>query len=208
MTTVFERTRSVIETSGFLLRLTRDQSLPDAVRTEAKQLLRHYPTADAVRLAGRWEAIRQDEVSKLPSGPKALHPALATWPLLEPLFCDPELPNAPEPAVQPDFATAPAVPPLPRAEGDVVSANFHILGRAVPTGMGCLSINYRRFASARAQVLSRASVVLGSPASASRWFVGRVRSLGKRQPCTLMNTVRDFTLVMETLSCLEYGIYW
>lgn len=208
MTTVYERTRSVIETSDFMLRLTRDQSLPDTVRSEARQLLRHYPTAEAIRLAGRWETIRQDEVSKLPGSPKALHPALATWPLLEPLFCDSELLDAPELAVQPDFTTAPAVPPLPRAEGNVVSANFHILGLTVPLGMGCLSIEYRRFASARAQVLSRATVVLGSPASASRWFVGRVRSLDKRHPCTLMSTVHDFTLVMETLSRLEHGIYW
>lgn len=206
MTTVYERTRSVIETSDFLLRLTRDQSLPDTVRSEARLLLRHYPTADTVRLAGRWEAIRQDEVSKLPGCPKALHPALATWPLLEPLFCDSELPDTPELGAQPDVTTFPALHPIPRAEGDAVAADFHILGLAAPTGMGCLSIEYRRFTSARAQVLSRATVVLGSPASASHWFVGRVRSLDKRHPCTLMSTVHDFTLVMETLSRLEHGI--
>ena len=208
MTTVYERTRSVIETSDFLLRLIRDKSLPDTVRSEARLLLRHYPTADTVRLAGRWEAIRQDEVSKLPGSPKALHPALATWPLLEPMFCDSELPDAPRLGAQPDLAPFPTRHPLPRAEGDVVSAHVHILGLAVPIGMGCLSIEYRRFASARAQVLSRATVVLGSPASASRWLVGRVRSLDKRQPCTLISTVHDFTLVMETLSRLEHGIYW
>lgn len=78
MTTPYERTRAVIETSDFLLRLTRDQSLPETVRSEARLLLRHYPAADVVRLAGRWELIRQDEVSKLPGSPKALHPALAT----------------------------------------------------------------------------------------------------------------------------------
>jgi hypothetical protein len=208
MTTVYERTRSVIETSDFLLRLTRDQSLPDTVRSEARRLLRHYPTADIVRLAGRWETIRQNEVSKLPGRPEALHPALATWPLLEPLFCDSELPDTPELSAQPDFATFPSVHPIPSAEGGVVAAHFRILGPAVPKCMGCLSIEYRRFTSARAQVLSRAIVVLGSPASASSWFVGRVRSLDKRQPCTLMNTVHDFNLVMETLSRLEYGIYW
>lgn len=208
MTTIYERTRSVIETSDFLLRLSRDKSLPDTVRSEAKQLLRHYPTAEAIRLAGRWEAIRQDEVSKLPGSPKTLHPALATWPLIEPLFCDSELPDAPGLGAQSDLATFLSLHPIPSAEGSVVAAHFRILGPAVPTGMGCLSIEYRRFTSARAQVLSRAIGVLGSPASASSWFVGRVRSLDKRQPCTLMNTVHDFTLVMETLSRLEYGIYW
>lgn len=208
MTTVYERTRSVIETSDFLLRLIRDNSLPDTVRSEARQLLRHYPTPDAVRLAGRWEVIRQDEVSKLPGSPKALHPALATWPLLEPLFCDSELADAPGLGAQSDLAPSPALYPIPRAEGDVVAAEFHILGLAAPTGMGGLSIEYRCFTSAQALVLSRATAVLGSPASAGSWFVGRIRSLDKRQPCTLMSTVNDFTLVMETLFRLEYGIYW
>lgn len=93
MTTPYERTRAVIETSDFLLRLIRDQSLPDTVRREARLLHRHYPAADVVRLAGRWETIRQEEVSKLPGNPKALHPALATWPLVEPMFCDSEPPR-------------------------------------------------------------------------------------------------------------------
>lgn len=208
MTTVYERTRSVIETSDFLLRLSRDKSLPDAVRNEARQLLRHYPTAEAIRLAGRWEAIRQDEVSKLPGSPQALHPALATWPLLEPLFCDSELPEDPEMGVQSDFSTFPALPPIPRGEGDVVAADVHILGLAAPSGMGCLSIEYRCFISAQSQVLSRATVVLGSPACASGWFVGRIQGLDKRPPCTLMSTVHDFTSVMEILSCFEYWINW
>jgi hypothetical protein len=88
MTTAYERTRSVIETGGFLARISRDKTLPDFVREQAKHLLRHYPTAEAVSLAGRCEAIRQNEVSKLSGSPKALHPALSTWPLLDPFFCD------------------------------------------------------------------------------------------------------------------------
>lgn len=88
MTTVYERTRSVIETREFLMGLSRAEWLPDTFRNEAKQLLRHYPTAEAVRLAGRCEAIRQAEVSRLPVSLEHLHPALATWPILEPFFCD------------------------------------------------------------------------------------------------------------------------
>lgn len=88
MTTVYERTRSVIETGDFLARLFRDKSLPENIRSQAKRLLRHYPTADAVRLAGRCEAIRQDEILKLPCSPGTLHPALGTWPLFDPFFCD------------------------------------------------------------------------------------------------------------------------
>lgn len=88
MTTPYERTLSVVETGSFLGRLSRDRSLPDNVRVQAKQLLRHYPTPQAVRLAGRCEAIRQEEISRLPICPQTLHPALATWPLLEPFFCD------------------------------------------------------------------------------------------------------------------------
>ncbi|WP_328586023.1 BPSL0761 family protein [Pseudomonas syringae] len=48
MTTAYERTRSVIETGGFLSRISRDQTSPDNVREQARQLLRHYPTAEAV----------------------------------------------------------------------------------------------------------------------------------------------------------------
>lgn len=88
VTTVSERTLSVIETNGFLVRISQDKSLPDNVREQARKLLRHYPTPEAVRLAGRCEAVRQDEVSKLACNLKALHPALATWPLLDPFFCD------------------------------------------------------------------------------------------------------------------------
>jgi hypothetical protein len=208
VTTVYERTRSVIETSAFLVRISRDKSLPDAVRSEAKQLLRYYPSPEAVRLAGRCEAIRQDEVSKLPGNPKALHPALATWPLLEPFFCDSTRQDAPEPGVLSDLFTSTAQEFVPRIEGNSVFGSFQILGPAAPTGMGCLSIEHRCFTSARAQVISRATVVLGSLAGASSWFVNRVRSLDRRQPCTLMSTVHDLTLVLETLSRFEYGIYW
>lgn len=202
MTTVFERTRSVIETSGFLLRLTRDQSLPDAVRSEAKQLLRHYPTADAVRLAGRWEAIRQHEVSKLPGSPRALHPALATWPLVEPMFCDLELPDAPELGAHPDWANFPALHPTPSAAGGV-----RILGPAKSIGMSCLSIEYRCFISARSAVLACATTMLGSRAKANSWFVDKFRGLEYRRPCTMMSTVHDFSLVMDGLFRIVYGSY-
>lgn len=84
MTTVYERTRSVIETGVFLDRLARDGSLPQDIREQAKHLLRHYPTAQAVKLAGKCEEIRQYEISKLPISPKALHPALASWPVSPP----------------------------------------------------------------------------------------------------------------------------
>lgn len=98
MTTAYERTRSVIETGGFLATISRDKTLPDYVRKQAKQLLRHYPTEEAVRLAGRCEAIRQDEVSRLSGNPKSLHPALSTWPLLDPFFCDTTIHDAPHPS--------------------------------------------------------------------------------------------------------------
>lgn len=88
MTTAYERTRSVIETGAFLERLSRDNSLPDTIRGEAKHLLRHYPTAEAVRLAGRCEVARQNEILKLPGSPNILHPVLATWPLLDSFFYD------------------------------------------------------------------------------------------------------------------------
>lgn len=206
MTTVLERTSSVIATSGFLLRLSRDRSLPDAIRNEASQLLRHYPTPEAVSLAGRYEAIRQDQVAKLPGSPKALHPVLATWPLLEPFFCESILQDAPEASIPPDFSTT-TLRFTPRIKSDGVVAGFQILGPAASTGMGCLSIEYQCFTSARAQVLTCATVVFGSPTRASDWFVSRIRSLDKQQPCTMMHSAHEFHMVIDTLFRIEHGFY-
>lgn len=60
MTMPTERTRSIIQTRDFLVNLSHDKSLPDAVRAEAHRLLRHYPTADEVLLAGKVEEQRAD----------------------------------------------------------------------------------------------------------------------------------------------------
>ena len=45
MTMPSERTRAIIQTREFLVDLSRDKTLPEAVRTEARRLLRHYPSA-------------------------------------------------------------------------------------------------------------------------------------------------------------------
>jgi len=60
MTMPRERTRSIIQTREFLVDLSRDKTLPEAVGTEARRLLRHYPTTDEVLLAGRVEEERED----------------------------------------------------------------------------------------------------------------------------------------------------
>lgn len=78
---------------------------------------------------------------------------------------------------------------------------------AAPSGTSCLSIEYRYFVSARAQVLSRASAVLGSPTRASSWFVSRILSLDGQQPCRLLLNANKFPLVMDVLTRLEHGIF-
>ncbi|WP_084710215.1 BPSL0761 family protein [Pseudomonas sp. StFLB209] len=50
-----ERTRAVIQTGEFLLELSRDTSLPERIRRDAKFLLRHYPDQFQMLLAGRIE---------------------------------------------------------------------------------------------------------------------------------------------------------
>lgn len=132
MTTSYERTRSVIETSEFLAKISRDKFLPYHIREQARQLLRHYPTPKAVRLAGRCEAVRQDQISKLPGGPKALHPALATWPLLDPFFYDFTDQVALQPNDQTILATSPTLQPVPRREGNIVAAQFKMLELSSP----------------------------------------------------------------------------
>lgn len=53
MTIPSERTRLVIQTREFLVDLSRNKTLPEAVRTEARRLLCHYPSADEVCWPGR-----------------------------------------------------------------------------------------------------------------------------------------------------------
>ncbi|WP_333909743.1 BPSL0761 family protein [Pseudomonas extremaustralis] len=150
MTTPYERTLSVIETGSFLAMLWRDRSLPDNVRDQAKQLLRHYPTPQAVRLAGRCEAIRQYEISKLPISPQTMHPALATWPLLEPFFYDSTERDTPKPVAPPAAATVPKLQSISGTVGAHQAVSLQMLGQAQSTGIGCLSAEYRCFKSARA----------------------------------------------------------
>ncbi len=55
MTMPHERTRAVINTGAFLIELSRNAELPEDVRSSAKHLLRHYPSAGEVLLAGKGE---------------------------------------------------------------------------------------------------------------------------------------------------------
>lgn len=55
MTMPDERSRAVVQTRDFLVRLSQDSSLPEKVRHDAKFLLRHFPTRDDVILAGQIE---------------------------------------------------------------------------------------------------------------------------------------------------------
>lgn len=50
-----ERTRAVVQTRDFLVELSRDTSLPERVRRDARFLLRHYPSQSDMLLAGRIE---------------------------------------------------------------------------------------------------------------------------------------------------------
>ncbi|WP_459743586.1 BPSL0761 family protein [Pseudomonas sp. 3A(2025)] len=62
-----ERTRAVIQTGEFLLELSRDRSLPERIRRDAKFLLRHYPDQFQMLLAGRIE--EGSDPSIWPMGP-------------------------------------------------------------------------------------------------------------------------------------------
>ncbi|WP_224789950.1 BPSL0761 family protein [Pseudomonas fluorescens] len=67
MTMPNERTRAVIQTGEFLLELSRDSSLPERIRHDAKHLLRHYPNQSQMLLAGRIEEELDPSIS--PMGP-------------------------------------------------------------------------------------------------------------------------------------------
>ncbi|MFZ6048086.1 BPSL0761 family protein [Pseudomonas sp. CR3202] len=55
MTVPRERTRSVIKAEEFLRQLSRNSELPQDIRSYAKSLLRHYPSAYEIFSLGRLE---------------------------------------------------------------------------------------------------------------------------------------------------------
>lgn len=55
MTMPHERSRAVIQTRAFLIEVSKNATLPAKIRSDAKFLLRHYPSSDQVLLAGRIE---------------------------------------------------------------------------------------------------------------------------------------------------------
>ncbi|MNJ52756.1 hypothetical protein D3C77_481090 [compost metagenome] len=67
MTMPNERSRAVIQTREFLVELSRDMSLPERIRRDAKFLLRHFPSRDEVLIAGRIEESTASTVA--PMGP-------------------------------------------------------------------------------------------------------------------------------------------
>ena len=55
MTLPYERTRAILKTEEFLRELSRHSGLPQDIRSYAKSLLRHYPSADQIFSVGRLE---------------------------------------------------------------------------------------------------------------------------------------------------------
>ncbi|KTG24730.1 hypothetical protein AWR38_22790 [Idiomarina sp. WRN-38] len=55
MTLPNERTRAIIQTEAFLIELSKDKSICDEKRQEARRLLRHYPSRKEMLLAGQVE---------------------------------------------------------------------------------------------------------------------------------------------------------
>ncbi|WP_090268487.1 BPSL0761 family protein [Pseudomonas panipatensis] len=64
MTMPHERTRAVLQTRDFLLEISRDQTLSEKIRHDAKFLLRHYPSEFDLKMAGRIE----ESVREFPIG--------------------------------------------------------------------------------------------------------------------------------------------
>ena len=88
MTTAIERTRNVVQTRRFLQELSRDLSVSEAVQQQAKNLLRHYPTSEAVKLAGRIEERCKEALSLMAEKSGPLDPILASWLVCDLMFCD------------------------------------------------------------------------------------------------------------------------
>jgi len=55
MTTRDERTRTLLQAGTFLKELQADTDLPEAVRNEARRLVRHYPSVANIQLLAKVE---------------------------------------------------------------------------------------------------------------------------------------------------------
>ena len=64
MTMPSERTRAFIQTRDFLVELEQDPMLSASIRRQARQLLRHYPHANAILRAGQLEERRLDRLAE------------------------------------------------------------------------------------------------------------------------------------------------
>jgi len=64
MTMPNERTRALIQTRDFLVELSQDVAILASIRRQADQLLRHYPSAKQILLAGALEERRVDRLTE------------------------------------------------------------------------------------------------------------------------------------------------
>lgn len=212
MTTVHERTRTVVETGEFLAQLSKDIALPDHIRSQAIRLLRHYPSAQDICREGRFEALRRDEIDRLLGTATLLPPALAVWTLCTPFFCEAKEDYSREGDGPPDRVNNSAeTMEVASILGSVVwdvSSDSHRMMRSVSIALdGCLTQGYRCKASRQKQALSYASKVFGSRESAIRWWNKPASGLYKRSPCSLVSNHVGYVLVMDFLTRLEYGVY-
>lgn len=93
MTMVDERTRSVVQAGAFLRELAGDPALPEAIRLQARCLLRHYPAAADIWRAGAVEERLRGLLEEA-----SLPPEVRCLLLHEPLFCDARTADGQEPS--------------------------------------------------------------------------------------------------------------
>jgi hypothetical protein len=210
-----ERANSMVSAGEFLADLAKDKNLPDLVRQRAKQLLRHYPSAQEIWSAGRLEMLRQQEIAQLFDDAVLLPPVLAVWPCCETFFSDAqgqdELPdNGSQAKVRaPSERVVVANKPfrVEPASEDFFQGAAQLLRPIARVHGACLRPDYQYFVIRRAQALAYASEVLGSFELAEDWIGKPALGLGKRQPCALLLSREGYALVMDLLAKIEYGVY-
>lgn len=211
MTTVHERTSSLVETGEFLAQLSKDIALPDHIRSQAIRLLRHYPSAEDIRREG--DLRRYDETKLIDSLvlPRCFLPRsrFGHW---THFFCEAKEDysregNGPTDRVSNSAETMEVAFTLGSAVWDVSSGRHRMIRSMSIPGYGCLTIEFCSEASRQKQALSYASKVFGSRESAIRWWSKSGLGLYKRPPCSLMSNRAGYVLVMDFLARLEYGVY-
>lgn len=184
MTLPHERTRSVLETERFLREICRNSELPPDIRSQAKGLLRHYPSAYQVFSLGRLEEclINDEAGAEVRRRLVAFH---------QPLFCSSLATASHELRLLAKPKHTPSVR-NPKSQRTALKSD-------------CYSVDGVTFSSHLDRIRIRALEVFSDDAVAAAWLAEPNTVLGEVSPESLCATKAGAQQVLKVLNAIEWG---